>query len=377
MNSLIKKLSLQWDLWTGQFRAFFPTGKEDLQACFQLITENGMDSPDSLSDLDLDVLLAHPEEANTRFAACIDTKKGEIIACLCIHDANQFEHIPRKAQMYHFDHLDKDQLSKIAVLSHQTISNVYLKTTAFQILMSHCFIEILKAGGQASIMLCDPGHFSIYKRMGMRPFGTLQKTESGNYYIPMIFLPDQEYLSLIHSPVLPFMRGVDFESYQAICQWYYQLVRENTELQVGSAFYPENEAFFEAHQAITEELSDAGREAFLKNALVIKCREDEVLITENDGGKAFGYVRQGLVRVVIGSQTIVVLGQGDIFGEIAFILNSKRTAEVVAASPDTEVVLFSESAINQLKAERDRTIIWRNLSRVLAQRLVLTNKLLG
>lgn len=377
MTSLIKKLSLQWDLWTGQFRAFFPTNVEDIQACYSLITENKSSASAELSEINDGLQFENPEESNTRFAACIDTRKGEIIACLCINDALFLKTNPAKVNLYHFDRLDDAQLAQIAVLSHQTINNVYLKTTAFQILMSHCFIEILKAGGQASIMLCDPGHFSIYKRMGMRPFGTLAKNEAGDYYIPMIFLPDNDYLSLIHSPVLPLMRGVDFEPYQPICQWYYQLVRENTELQVGSAFYPENEDFFEAHQAITEGLSDSGREAFLKNALVIKCREDEVLITENDGGKAFGYVRQGLVRVVIGSQTIVVLGQGDIFGEIAFILNSKRTAEVVAASPDTEVVLFSESAIKQLKDERDRTIIWRNLSRVLAQRLVLTNKLLG
>lgn len=376
MTSLINKLSLQWDLWTGQFRAFFPSGKEDLQACLQLISETGIAPAGTFPDHELESLESNLDATNTRIAACVDTRKGEVIACLSIHDALHLRAFPDKVQMYHFDRFDDDQLARIAVLSHQTISTVYLKTNALQILMSHCFIEILKAGGLGAIMLCDPGHFSIYKRMGMRPIGSLQKNEAGDFFIPMIFLPDQEYLSLIHSPVLPFMRGVDFETYDAICQWYYRLVRENTELQVGSAFYPENESFFEAHQAITEGLSDTGREAFLKNALVIKCRENEVLITENDGGKAFGYVRQGIVRVVIGTKTIVVLGQGDIFGEIAFILNSKRTAQVVAASPDTEVVLFSESAINQLLEESDRTTIWRNLSKVLAQRLVLTNKLL-
>ena len=377
MVSLIKKISLQWDLWTGQFRAFFPSDKEDIQACIRLIQENSNDSPDAPFEADESFLSSPLEDSNIRIAACVDTRKGNIIACLCIHDAQHLKELPGQQEMYHFDRFNDHQLSQIAVLSHQTISNTYLKTNALQVLMSHCFIEILKAGGQASIMLCDPGHFSIYKYMGMRPFGTLQKTDAGAFYLPMIFLPDQEYLSLIHSPVLPFMRSVEFDTYQSICNWYYLLVRENTELQVGSAFYPDNESFFEAHQAITEGLTDSGREAFLKKALIIKCREDEVLITENDGGKSFGYVRQGMVRVVIGSKTIVVLGQGDIFGEIAFILNTKRTAQVIAASPETEVVLFSESAINQLKEEADRTTIWRNLSKVLAQRLVLTNKLLG
>ena len=101
-----------------------------------------------------------------------------------------------------------------------------------------------------------------------------------------------------------------------------------------------------------------------------------MLITENDGGKAFGFVRKGLVKVVIGGKTVVLLGEGDIFGEIAFILHTRRSARVVAASPDTEVVLFSESALNDLEKDADRAIIWRNLARVLAQRVVVTNKLL-
>ena len=110
--------------------------------------------------------------------------------------------------------------------------------------------------------------------------------------------------------------------------------------------------------------------------MVIKCREGEVLITENDGGKSFGFIQKGIVKVLIGSKTIVMLGEGDIFGEIAYILNTKRTAQVIAASPDTEIVLFSDSAINSLENNEDRAVVWRNLARVLAQRVVLTNKLL-
>ena len=81
--------------------------------------------------------------------------------------------------------------------------------------------------------------------------------------------------------------------------------------------------------------------------------------------------------MVIGGKTLVLLGEGDIFGELAFILNSKRTAEVIAASPDTEIVLFNISALDSLENEADKVVIWQNLSRVLAQKVVLTNRLLG
>ena len=37
MNSLIKKLSVQWDLWIGKFRAYFPTDSVDREDCLQLM----------------------------------------------------------------------------------------------------------------------------------------------------------------------------------------------------------------------------------------------------------------------------------------------------------------------------------------------------
>lgn len=365
--SLIGAISVQWDLWIEQYRAFFPTSREEVRECLQLAREAG--TVDGLWEKDKAGGLP------TQLAACQDTRDGKLIASLHLADASQVTTIAERAEQYRLNLFDQKQLATLAIFSQLAIHPAHQKSQAAMVLLSHCFIEVLKAGGQAVLMSCDPGHYSIYKRLGMRPLGSLSKTAEGLFRIPMIFLPDLDYLSIIHSPVLPLMRGVDFEVYQPLCEWYYQLVRENSALQAGSAYYP-NEEDFESHHTITEGLSEKGREAFLKNAIVIHCREDEVLITENDGGKAFGFVRKGMVKVVIGKRAVVLLGEGDIFGEIAFILHTKRTAQVVAASPDTEVVLFSESAINTLKDDADRAIIWRNLARVLAQRVVVTNKLL-
>ncbi len=370
MPSLTKNISLQWDLWIEQYRAFFPTGREDRESCHALIAQAGT----------FDGATEEPASGGKEYiqlATCQDTRNGQLIACLHIRDALPLKGDPGKETQFGISHIEKERLSKIAVFTQLAVHPDYEKTQAVLVLLTHCIVEVLKAGGQAVLMSCDPGHFSIYKRLGFRPVGVLHKTPEGFFRIPMIFLPDQDYLSIIHSPVLPYLSGIVFAPYRPICEWYYKLVRENSELQTGAAYYPQDESDFEGHHTITEGLSPEGREIFLKNALIIKCREGEVLITENDGGKAFGYIRKGLVKVVIGGKTVVVLGEGDIFGEIAFILHTKRSAKVIAASPDTEVVLFSDSAFNSLAKETDRTVIWRNLARVLAQRVVLTNKLLG
>jgi CRP-like cAMP-binding protein len=175
--------------------------------------------------------------------------------------------------------------------------------------------------------------------------------------------------------VLPLVRGIQLDHYQPLLQWNHQMVRENEEMPISSAFYTQEEEFG-GHDNITRGLSEDGKNSFLSNAMKVICKKDEVLITENDADKSFGYVSKGVVKVMIGNRTIVLLGEGDIFGEIAFILGSKRTAQVVAASDDTEVVLFSESAISRLNNEADKTMIWRNLAKILAQRVILTNRLL-
>lgn len=374
MKSLVKNIPLEWDLWIGQFRAFFPSNEEDRKACLKV-----MGSAESIAAFELpsDNGIQSEEEDATLLAACQDTSNGKIIAAMRLADALPLKNqVPTKESFY-IEHFDEDRLADMVVFTHLAISSAYLKTPAPQVLISHCFIEILKAGGQATLMACDPGHFSMYKRLGMRPIGKLQKSEDDRFFIPMIFLPDQDYLSIIHSPVLRLLRGMYFDEYQSICDWYYQLVRENSELQIGSAFYPDDEKDFEGHHSITEGLSQKGQEIFLKNAMVRSYREGEELIANNDGGKAFGYIRKGMVKVMIGSKTVVILGEGDIFGEIAYILRTKRSAQVVAASPDTEVVLFSEEALSRLEDDSDKMVIWKNLAKVLAQRVVLTNKLLG
>lgn len=356
-SSLIQKLSLQWDLRTGPYRAFFPQEEAERKFCQDILDK----APD-------DTIL---------FAACQDTRTGEIVASLYLEDAFEMIDNSEKATAFNLQKLGEERLSKMVILSQISFVKGEEKTMISQVLMSHCFIEVLKIGGQGVLLDSDVGHFSIYKRLGMRPIGALYKSSENGHSIPMVFLPDEDYLALINSPVLNLLRGITFSHYKSICQWYYQLVRKNTELQVGSAYYPETTEEYEGHYTITEGLTDKGRASFLKNAMVVKCRQGEVLITENDRGKAFGFIQRGIVKVVIANKTVVLLSEGDIFGEIAFILNSKRSAEVIAISPRTEVVLFSADAINQLENEADKAVIWRNLSRVLAQRVVLTNKMLG
>jgi hypothetical protein len=54
---------------------------------------------------------------------------------------------------------------------------------------------------------------------------------------------------------------------------------------------------------------------------------------------------------------------------MALILDRPRTADIVAAAPETKVILLSQTALDRLTNTSDREALWRNIARVLARRL--------
>ncbi|EKD41724.1 MAG: hypothetical protein ACD_73C00558G0001 [uncultured bacterium] len=120
---------------------------------------------------------------------------------------------------------------------------------------------------------------------------------------------------------------------------------------------------------LTAKLSHEGKKTIYDRAIVIQCREGEKIIAADGGEKTIGIVRKGLVEIRKKNQKVALLAEGDIFGEIAFILNIPRTADVIAVMPETEVVFLSLSMINRLTNMKDQTQIWKNLAQIIAYRL--------
>ncbi len=360
----IDALSLPWDLRQGPFRAFFPPEGKERQACKLMLEENYS-------------LASYPLK-KAQWAACQETRTGKLVASVLLFDAETYQKFARKqGDDSSFASVTDTYLPHLGVFVHLCVHPDYAQTTAVEVLLLHCLTELLKAGGQGALMRCRTDNLIGFKRIGLRPIAAPTATGAAGSYLPMIFVPDQAYLSIIHSPLLPLLRSLDFAKFENICNWYHHLVRTNSDLRIGTAFLPEENASLAGHHTITEGLSEAGRAVLLKNTLIRYCSEGEVLIAENDDSKAFGFVQKGIVQVIINADTIIHLSEGDIFGEIAFILDTRRTARVVAAGSDTQVILFNQAALDLLESATDRLVIWRSLARILAQRLVMTNQLLG
>lgn len=96
----------------------------------------------------------------------------------------------------------------------------------------------------------------------------------------------------------------------------------------------------------------------------------EVIIREGDAGAEFFVVKSGSVAIRHGNKTLQVLGEGEIFGEMALIDNEPRSASVVA---ETDVVVVPVGEKQFLFMTSEAPYFALNVMRVLAKRLRTSN----
>lgn len=71
----------------------------------------------------------------------------------------------------------------------------------------------------------------------------------------------------------------------------------------------------------------------------VQVDQGRVLVEEGQPGREAFVIMEGTARVDKGGTTVVELGPGDYFGELALLDGGPRTASVVAATPMTLLVL--------------------------------------
>ena len=87
-------------------------------------------------------------------------------------------------------------------------------------------------------------------------------------------------------------------------------------------------------------LDGADLEAVAAAATEVEAAEAQTLVTEGDFGHALYAIESGTADVNANGATVVSLGPGDVFGEMAVLASGRRTASVVATSPMRLIVLF-------------------------------------
>lgn len=306
--------------------------------------------------------------------AARDTATGRIVACLRTTPAPLLADVPATRDEYRLDLASDAVLARSWIVTRLAALPEYRKSGAALRLMVAGMAHHVTQNAEVLWITCEPGLFPMYKRLGFRPIGRAHESSTGGYRVPMVLLMhDAEHLARCGSPFLAALPG-DATRSRTGTDWYAAIVAREGSIDPGVSLYDPDEADDPA-DVLTRGLPAEARHALLDHAIVLRCAPGDRVIARDDGGRNLLVVRRGLLEVRHGGRTLAMLGAGDLTGELAFILARKRSADVVAAAPDTEVLCISLSALDRLPSADDRATVWRNVAADLARKLLATNTL--
>ena len=105
---------------------------------------------------------------------------------------------------------------------------------------------------------------------------------------------------------------------------------------------------------------------------IIECAAGDRVLKRGGTARNIFVVLDGILEVRDGDRVVGVLGPGDAFGEMAFLLERPRSFDVDAATDDTRVLSLSEGALRRMIAD-EPTIAAKlllNVSKMLCVRLI-------
>ena len=220
---------------------------------------------------------------------------------------------------------------------------------------------------------CEPHLLGLYIGMGQRPYADHNiNSEDAGYLIPLVsFVPDADALrglgrgsgtDELPRCVAKALAGAGSVRSSVLLRPddYLGEIRrtlEHLHVQPISAF---------------DGLSDDEAQRCVARSNIIECARGDRLLKRGGAARNIFVVLSGTLEVLDDDRVVGVLGPGDVFGEMAFLLERPRTFDVDAATDGVRVLSLSEGALRRMIAE-DPVVaakVLMNIARMLCVRLI-------
>lgn len=258
--------------------------------------------------------------------------------------------------------------------------NVRHGRTIFK-MMKKSFIDSFLLGYRLNYGDCSPSLIPFYEHMGYRRYTRAYNDSNYGYKIPILMLiRDHDWFQRVRSLFLRTAKDYP-DDYQARA-WFEKTYPEFIDVE-SAAMLPEG-AFFNMLQEkigtnnwhklpIFMGLNQDETKLFLNNSVLIHTATDDKIIHQGEKDATLYILLKGVAEVIKDEEPTVpihVVGVGEVFGEIGFLTDIERTANVVACAPSEVLALSSESLERFL--HKNPTVaakVLLNLSRMLASNL--------
>jgi hypothetical protein len=229
---------------------------------------------------------------------------------------------------------------------------------------------------EVSFMDCEPHLLAFYSALGFRAYGSPYLDENLDVLFPMVLFNDPAYLEELGTPLLDWgLRELPQPT---------NLERLRERLPATPPARPlaldgaEWTAEFERLSAdrpgggsLFAGLAKPDVDRLLSRSQIIELEPEATLIRRGQASRNVYVVLAGELTIHDGERLIRTCGQGEVVGDVAFLLRGTRTVDVHAGAAGARVVSISERLLGELIDSHSRTaaLLLLNLARVGARRL--------
>jgi CRP-like cAMP-binding protein/predicted GNAT family N-acyltransferase len=248
------------------------------------------------------------------------------------------------------------------------------------------FRQFARLNAQADIELifldCHPHLVNFYTSLGFRPSGRLVNDPIAGLLVPMVLLTsDLAHLQRVGSTLLPIF--AEKKARPDVVERALRILPRNPAIKSEGA---DHQAFWNELSSILDELKKtkagifdglppATVEALSAKSHVLDVKKGDTIIKGGLVTRTVFVVLSGTLEIRDGERLLALAHEGDVIGEIAFLLESKRTTDVRAASDRVRVLCLSERTLHALvdTDPHGAALLLLNLAKALAGKLAASN----
>ncbi len=280
-------------------------------------------------------------------------------------------------ELSRFSSVVKDE--EIVVFDRFCVEAQYRNTqTPFQLLAAISTFS-LKRGVQLAFCDCQPHLLNLYLGLGFRTYTKTFNYDVVGLLVPLVFVcEDLDHLRKVGSPLLAFEAGHEFSS--DVPAKIAPLLAKN-EKAVDSATEENIAEWVQAYGLLTktgtnkvsmfQDISEADMSKLLTKSHIIECQAGDIIIMAGRSDRTVFVLLSGTAEIRANGEVTGVRTEGDVIGELAFLLHGTRTADVVASSK-ARVLALNEKVLHKLQ-ETEPVIaaqLMHNLARIVALKMV-------
>lgn len=274
-------------------------------------------------------------------------------------------------------------IEALSFTSRLVVHKDWRGTNALGLLFYRGYELARERGTRINFCHCTPALVRLYEQVGYRRYADALIDPDVGYHIPLLMLTeDVDHLRRVSSPLLRIARRL--QNNHDTAAWF---VETFPEYSLGGSLASQRseefvhslaEQLFATGIPLFRGISTADTEKVIQASTVLKCKTGDHIVRRGDVGNEMFLILSGAAEVRRDaherSYTIATLGEGEIFGEMAFLSSWPRTASIVAIA-DMEVLVLSQHFLKKLMKTLPETAmqVLFNLSLVLCSRLNQSN----